>query len=284
MKAKTATIPPPSRLQRVKQGGLQALPQQAEQRIVSIDRLIENPSNERQTYRNMEGLIATVKAMGIIEPLIVEPTDNNHFMIIVGHRRFRAAQAAGLKKVPIIVGQSKNGTLRRRKSIITNVQREDVGPVEMAEGLRALLDEDEQIETQRQVAELIGKRESWVSDILRILTLPPALQRKLRTSEVSVPYDAVMRIARVQDEADQRGLVKAVLKGATNREIRQQIDAIKGKLSPTTAKKPKAVYSTNQGATVIVQSLTEELTPEQNVAALQEALRKARNQLQKPQA
>ena len=67
---------------------------------------------------------------------------------------------------------------RRVKSIISNVQREDVGPVEMAEALQSLLDEDEKIKTQEDLARLIGKDKTWVSGMLRILTLPVELQTK----------------------------------------------------------------------------------------------------------
>ena len=265
----------PSRLDLVKQGKVQALPFQGEQRNVAIERLIENPQNERKTYRNMDGLIATVKAAGIIEPLIVEPADDDKFLIIVGHRRYRAAQALGLTKAPVIIGDPQANTIRRRKSIISNVQREDVGPIEMAEGLQALLDEDPEITTQRELAAAIGKTETWVSGVLRILKLPAPLQKKLQTSEVSVPYDAAMNIARVEDQKQQEHLVGAVLKGATNREIREKIADLKGKPGDPPRPKPKEVYRTAHNATVIVQSLTQTLTRDRKIQALKEALKKA---------
>lgn len=273
---KSSAAPQLSRLERVKRGNIQALPTQEEHRVVSIDRLVENPDNERKTFRNMDGLIATVKSAGILEPLIVEPSADSKLMVKIGARRLRAAKAVGLTRVPVIISQADESSTRRRKSLISNLQREDIGPVEMAEGLQALLDEDDEIETQRELAAAIGKRETWVSDILRILTLPPRLQQKLRTSEVSIPYDAVMRIARVEGEKNQKELVGAVLKGATNRDIREQIDALKGKRAAATPKKPKEVYSTSHNATVIVQSLTERLTRDQKIEALKEALRKAK--------
>ncbi len=276
MSTDNSTTQPLSRLQRVKAGAIQAFPTQQEHRMLNIDRLVENPDNERRTFRNMDGLIATVRSSGIIEPLIVEPANDGRYLVKIGVRRLRAAKAVGLAKVPVIITEPDQGAARRRKSIISNLQREDIGPIEMAEGLQALLDEDETITTQRELASAIGKREAWVSDLLRVLTLPAHLQEKLRLTEVSVPHDAVMRIARVKGENHQKRLVSAVLDGATQREVRQQIDALKGR-SEAPARKPKAVYETSVGATVIVQSLSETLTREQEIAALREAWKQARN-------
>ena len=70
---------------------------------------------------------------------------------------------------------------------------------------RSQMDEDQAIATQRQVAALIGKREAWVSDKLRILSLPPRLQTKLRTSGLSGGYDSAMRIARCEDPRSTKG-------------------------------------------------------------------------------
>jgi ParB family chromosome partitioning protein len=257
-----------------------SLPAQGEKRIVSLDRLIENPANERRTFRNMDGLVSTVKSVGIIEPLIVEPTEDGHYLIVVGHRRHRAAKIAGLPKVPVIIGQTDEATRRRRKSIISNVQRENVDPVEMAEGLQALLDEDDAIKTQADLANAVGKDKAWVSGMLRILTLPPRLLRRVGTSQLSLPYDTMIRIARLDDAKAQAQLLDAALQGATVQEIRQRIDQARGRPSPPSRalglKKPKEVYSTDHDATVIVQSTSEQVfTPRRKVAALKQALRKA---------
>ena len=99
--------------------------------VVSLERLLEDPQNERKIFRNMEGLIASVKAFGVIEPITVM-TEGDGFRILTGHRRARAARAAGVKDVEIIVRDPEDELARRRKSIVSNVQREDVGPVELS--------------------------------------------------------------------------------------------------------------------------------------------------------
>src|SRR5438552_7461290 len=101
--------------------------------IVSVHKLIEDPRNERKTFRNMDGLVASVKTVGLIEPITVTPASNDGYQIITGHRRFRAAKAAGLSDVEVLIREPEHELVRRQKSVISNVQREDVGPVEMAE-------------------------------------------------------------------------------------------------------------------------------------------------------
>ena len=175
--------------------------------VVSVDKVVEDPRNERKTFRNMDGLIASIEAVGVIEPLTVTPEEDGTYRIITGHRRFRAAKAAGLDTVEVLIRDPETEQARRRKSIVSNVQREDLGPVEAAEGLQALLDEDDAIHTQEGLATVLGKSKQWVSEMLRILTLPPRLQEKVRTSELTLPYDAITRVARLLDEksGDSRG-------------------------------------------------------------------------------
>lgn len=249
--------------------------------VVNIAKVIEDPKNERKTFRNMDGLIASIKAVGVVEPITVTPEDGGTYRIITGHRRFRAARAAALDQIEVLIREPEGEKDRRLKSLVSNVQREDLGPVEMAEALQSHLDEDDRITSQRALAEVIGKRESWVSDMLGILRLAPKLRQKLQTSEVSVPYDAVAKIARLKDEEVQKRLINDLLKGATSREIREKIDALKGKKKTveSTTPKPKQVYHTPHEVAVIVQSKTDTLIPERILAALEHALEQARNEM-----
>jgi ParB family chromosome partitioning protein len=231
----------------------------------------------------MDGLIASIKEVGLIEPITVTPqTDGQSYRIITGHRRFRGAKAAGLAQVEVIIREPEDEITRRVKSIISNVQREDVGPVEMAEALQSLLDDNDAIQTQDDLAKVIGKDKTWVSGMLRILTLPSALQKKVGSTQLSIPYDAMIRIARLEDSKHQSDLVELLLGGASQREIRERIDQIKGKskmpaVGEGSAAKPKRVYHTKYKATVIVQSETARLTSDQVIEALQEALGHALN-------
>jgi ParB family chromosome partitioning protein len=210
-----------TRLDLVKEGIKTQLPKRG-RFIVSIHKLLEDPKNERRTFRNMEGLTASIKTHGIVEPITVT-AEGESYRILTGHRRYRAAKAAGLTEIEVIARDPEDALTRRRKSIVSNVQREDIGPVEMAEALQSLLDEDESIRTQRELAALIGKSEHWVSGILRVLTLPAKLQEKLGLTQVSVAYESAVRIARTDDAAHQGELVEAVLRGESEQGIRRRI-------------------------------------------------------------
>ena len=107
-------------------------------------------------------------------------------------------------QIEVLIREPEDEMSRRVKSIISNVQREDVGPVEMAEALQSLLDEDERVKTQDELAKMIGKDKFWVSGMLRILSLPTSLQRKVGSTQQSVSYDSMIRIARLEDEAQQK--------------------------------------------------------------------------------
>ena len=253
--------------------------------IVSITRLREDPKNERRTFREMDGLIASIKSVGLVEPITVtaltgegESTETA-YQIVTGHRRFRAARAAGLTEVEVLIHEPEDETRRRVKSIVSNVQREDIGPVEMAEALQSLID-DQQVENQQKLSELIGKDKTWVSRMLRILDLPVPLKMKVASTQLSVSYDSVAEIARLKEPDDQTRLIDSVIAGASQSQIRDEIRQIKGPSSKpssdgSTLPKPKRVFHTKFKATIIVQSTTTRLTGDQTLAALKEAVEQA---------
>ena len=138
-----------SRLDLVKSGLTGGLPKRG-RFVVSIERLQEDPDNERKTFRNMDDMIESVRRYGIVEPITVTQ-DGDNYRILTGHRRFRAAKAVGLTEVEILVREPEDHTTRRFKSLISNIQRENIGAVELAETLRALLDA-QAVPTQRELA------------------------------------------------------------------------------------------------------------------------------------
>jgi len=243
--------------------------------VVSVAKIIEDPRNERKTFRNMEGLIASVRLNGIIEPITVTP-EGDCYRILTGHRRHRAAVAAGLDRVEVLIREPEEENLRRRKSVVSNVQREDLGPVELAEALQSLMVEDPEIESQEDLARAIGKTKTWVSRILRILDLPGELQGKVASAQLSIPYDAVAAIARLQNHPEQGTLIDALLEGGTQLEIRERINHLKGRGASPGKAKPKRAFQTSHNAMVIVQSMNSTLELERIIAALSEAADKAR--------
>ncbi|MDB5328774.1 MAG: parB-like partition protein [Phycisphaerales bacterium] len=265
-----------NRLDLVRQGLGDANTKKRGRLIVSLDKLREDPRNERKTFRKIEELAASIKAAGLIEPITVTPGEDNTYLIITGHRRFRAAKMAGLVEAEVLIREPDDELIRRQKSIISNVQREDIGPVEMAEALRGLMEEDPRIKSQNDLATLIGKDKAWVSGMLRILDLPENLRKEVGSTQLPVSYDTMIRIARTDDALQQKELVQSLVHGATQKEVRQRIDELKGKGSgPLPQPKPKRVFHTAFKCTVVVQAMTTRLTSDQVIAALKESLDQA---------
>lgn len=218
-----------SRLDLVKSGLTGGLPKRG-RFVVSIERLQEDPDNERKTFRNMDDMIESVRRYGIVEPITVTP-NGDHFRILTGHRRYRAAKAVGLPEIEILVRDPDDDTTRRFKSLISNIQRENIGAVELAETFRTLLDTDT-VPTQRELARMVGKSESWISGILRILDLPARVQEQLRNPITGIGYEMAQRIAQVGDTALQEELITAAKAGENTRSIRHRIDMHRAEDTP----------------------------------------------------
>jgi ParB family transcriptional regulator, chromosome partitioning protein len=155
-------------------------------RIINIDRIKPNPDQPRKTFHreSLESLAASIKEIGgVIDPLTVEYVEaNDCYLIISGERRYRAAKIAGLEKVPCIVKELDDKT-RALMQFIANIQREDISPLEEAAAIRQLV----QMHgfAQHQIAKLINKSKSYVSQILGLERLSDEARHKVQTSELS---------------------------------------------------------------------------------------------------
>ena len=267
----------PSRLQLVRQG----LPEQtatlpeAGQKYVDVNNIIPDPKNERKTLRDMEGLIDSIKAVGLVEPPTVTPDGNGKYMLVTGERRWRAAKAAGLKRIHILIRETRQQPDRRLKSLLSNIQRADLGPIELAHALHGLKADRPQIETNRDLARLIGKSETWTSHMLGILTLPQDLQQQIIRAERTIPYDVVQHIARTQDRQLQDQLVQQTIAGASVRDIREHIATHKGK--PTTQNRHTSHKIKTTNATITIHYKNPTATQQDHIQTLNEALTKVRN-------
>jgi ParB/RepB/Spo0J family partition protein len=198
-----------SRLDLVKSGLTGGLPKRG-RFIVSIDRLQEDPDNERKIFNNMDDMIESVRRHGIIEPITVTQ-DGERYRILTGHRRFRAAKAVGLTELEVLVREADDQITRRFKSLISNIQRENIAAVELAETLRSLLDSGA-VATQRELAAQIGKSEQWMSGMLRFWNCPHVSKRSC-VNTPGIGYEMAQRIAQVDDSRLQEELVAAAVAG-----------------------------------------------------------------------
>src|SRR5712692_2255066 len=141
---------------------------------IDIDLIEPSPYQPRTRFREeaLEELARSIKTSGIIQPLVVRPT-GSRFQLIAGERRWRAAQRAGLSKVSVIVKQVPD-ELALEMTLVENIQREDLNPMEAARAFQRLMDEFQL--TQEAVAERTGKDRATVANAIRLLKLEPAMQ------------------------------------------------------------------------------------------------------------
>ncbi|MDA8277571.1 MAG: ParB/RepB/Spo0J family partition protein [Actinomycetota bacterium] len=197
-----------------------------------------NPNQPRKAFDEeaLTSLAASISSMGIIQPIIVQEDEEGNYTIIAGERRWRAARRVGLDVVPAIV-QSGGAQINLEQALVENLHREDLNPVEEAMAFQSLIEEYSY--THESLAKRIGKSRAVITNALRLLTLPTAVQRLLVEKKITPGHarllmtisdrNAQETIARIVFEQDLsvRGLEEMLKKEEPER---------KGE-SPTTAKK-----------------------------------------------
>ena len=256
------------------EGGALKLPKRGRV-VVDIESLVPDERNERKVFRRIDELAATIKAVGIIDPPTVVPMADGRYKITTGERRFRAAKLAGLKQIPVIIGDAEEEKVRRAKSLISNIQREDLSALELAQALLEMKEENPDVKTNRDLAGQVGKSEQWVGQMLKILDLPKAAQEKIRTADRVVPYDSVIEIARLTDAKAQESLLDSVLSGATVRQVREQAKATKPERAGKAKTKSTQKIATSKGW-VIIHCEKKTAKKDDYVLALQEAMKAVR--------
>jgi ParB family chromosome partitioning protein len=156
------------------------------QRRVPIEFLKPNPRNPRRSFseEELDGLAASIKERGIIQPVIVRASgaSSDHYEIIAGERRWRAAQRAGLHEIPIVPLEASDSQALEF-AIIENVQRSDLNPLEEAAGYQMLATEYEH--SHDQIAKLVGKSRAHVTNTMRLLKLPEPVKAYIREGKIS---------------------------------------------------------------------------------------------------
>lgn len=158
-------------------------------RTVRLSQIEPNPEQPRHIFdgEKLEALAESIRQHGVLQPIVVKENENGYYMIIAGERRWRAAKKAGLKEVPVIVREFDEKTIAE-VSLIENLQREDLNPLEEALGYRKLIDEYEL--TQDEVSRIVGKSRTNVTNMLRILNLSEEVKRLVELGELSAGHAA----------------------------------------------------------------------------------------------
>ncbi len=237
-----------------------------EPRLVTIPLALVDPDPDqpRKMLGNLQDLEASIGTHGLLQPIIVEPTEGGRYRILAGERRFTACRNLQRKTLPCIVRTVAEQS-RLALQLIENLQRRDLRPVEVAQAYRRLMSEFNL--TQRDLAQRVSKSLANVNQTLRLLDLAPDVLADVQTSE-HASKSALLELAKVSEPEAQRDLWEQMKAGkVTAREARTAKDHAKGGPSRQTTASIALSH-----ATVTVRVKEGELTPERIRAVLTEAL------------
>lgn len=197
--------------------------------IASIE---PNPYQPRQEFEGpeLEELVASVEEKGIITPLLVSKMKKG-YRLIAGERRWRAAQKAGLERVPVVVRET-TPIESLELALIENIQRKDLNPIEEAFAYKRWLEDSDT--TQETLAKRLGKERSTITNLLRLLNLPQVIQKDLVQGRLSMGHARVM--AGLKGPVEQKTMRDLVIKRALS--VRQLEDLVKKK-RPARRSNPK---------------------------------------------
>ena len=161
-----------------------SLPRHESMRTVAVDDIKPNRSQPRKSFdtESIRELAASIAELGVLQPLLVRGSNEGGFELVAGERRLRAARAAGLERVPVVITDTDaRGALER--ALVENIHREDLNPIEEAAAYRQLMDEGGL--TQEALARRVARGRATIANSLRLLELPVAIQRIIAERRLS---------------------------------------------------------------------------------------------------
>jgi ParB family chromosome partitioning protein len=198
-------------------------------------------------------LAESIRAQGIMQPILVRPLDasKGRYEIIAGERRFRAAQIAGLTEVPVLVREVADEHAAAM-ALIENIQREDLNPLEEAQGVKRLLDEFGL--THEQAASAIGRSRSATSNLLRLINLAPTLQTMLLAGDIDMGH---ARALLAVDNATQIQLANQII--AKRLSVREAEKLVTKAQSETNPKQKSSNKSQSRDVVRLEETLSDQL-------------------------
>ena len=186
----------------------------------------------------LEELARSIQSKGILQPILVQSVGSDEYTVVAGERRFRAAKMAGLMEIPVLI-RSFSELEKTEIALIENLQREDLSPVEEAQGYKTLIDVGSL--TQEEVAQRVGKNRATVANSLRLLKLPDEILEALDKGRISAGH--ARALLSVQDGAARKALFRRILEQELSvrdveREAARSLEQNGSKVSPQRSNQP----------------------------------------------
>jgi ParB family transcriptional regulator, chromosome partitioning protein len=187
-------------------------------RLIPIEDIQPNPQQPRQSLGDLSELTASIRAKGVLEPILVRPK-GGRFEIIAGERRFRAATEAGLAEIPCVVRDTSDAETMEI-ALVENLQRKDLSPFEEADGLKVLAETFGY--THEKMAERLGKSRSSLTETLSLTAMPAEVRQLCRLADIS-SKSLLLQIVRQSDPRKMVALVEGLQKGGATRETARRL-------------------------------------------------------------
>lgn len=210
---------------------------------LAVTEIIPNDNQPRRIFDEalLEELAESIRLKGVIQPIIVTKIENGKYMIIEGERRWRASGLAGKKTIPVVVRNTETAKERLELALITNAQREDLNPVELAVAYKKLMDEHNY--KHEDLGVIVGKSRSAVTNRLRLLNLPKTVLSLIENKEISEGH--ARALLSLSSESDIISIANAVKeKNLSVRDVENMVKAIQNK---GTKKEKKVLDANMQG-------------------------------------
>jgi len=191
---------------------------------IEISKIEPNPYQPRTEFNQeaLEELAASIKLLGLIQPITVRPLPNGRYQIISGERRFRASQIAGLETIPAYIRKTDDQGMLEM-AIVENIQREDLDSIEVALSFQRLIEECNL--TQEAMAERVGKKRATVTNYLRLLRLPAEIQFAIRAKKITMGH--AKALLSLENDKDQLKFANQIIEQDLSvRQIEQKIQKL----------------------------------------------------------
>lgn len=199
---------------------------------IPIDQIGTNPFQPREHFDDdaLIELANSIRELGIIQPITVRQIADKQYQLITGERRFRASKMVGLKTIPAYVRKADDQAMLEM-ALVENIQREDLDAIEVAISYQRLIDECKL--TQENLSDRVGKKRSTVSNYLRLLKLPAAIQLGIRNRDVSMGH--ARALINVEDPSRQLNIYQKIVDSGLS--VRQTEELVRGDKTKKPAKK-----------------------------------------------
>jgi ParB family chromosome partitioning protein len=193
---------------------------------VELSKIKPNPNQPRTVFNQeaLDELAASIRTLGVIQPITLREIEDGHYQIISGERRYRASLLIGLETIPAYVKKASDENITEM-ALIENIQREDLDPIEIALALRTLIDTYSL--TQEKLSERIGKKRATIANFLRILNLPAEIQQGLQDKDKPFEMGHAKSLLSLEDPSTQLMIYKQILEyGFSVRHTEEIVKAI----------------------------------------------------------